>query len=211
MNALTAVNLPGYALFPFLAPIMSIVRGAQITRLAVIQRREARGRVPAARHGVPSSAGLLLALPIVVVFALLLSSADLMFAEVLRRLLPEDLAAFIQRVVGHGSIVLGIGFVLMGGLAFTVWQDERTPERGLPAVPFAISPLLGLTESAVVLNALNLLFGAFVVIQIPYLFGGQLNIDLGRITYAEYARRGFGELVFASVLVLGAACCCWAC
>jgi hypothetical protein len=30
-----------------------------------------------------------------------------------------------------------------------------------------------------------------------------LNIDLGTVTYAEYARRGFGELVFTSVLVLG--------
>jgi hypothetical protein len=63
--------------------------------------------------------------------------------------------------------------------------------------------MLGLTESAVLLNAVNVLFLVFVVIQIPYLFGGQLNIDLGKVTYAEYARRGFGELVFTSVLILG--------
>ena len=68
---------------------------------------------------------------------------------------------------------------------------------------FSVPPVLGLTESAVVLNAVNVLFAAFVLIQIPYLFGGQLNIDLGRTTYAEYARRGFGELVTTSVLVLG--------
>ena len=43
-----------------------------------------------------------------------------------------------------------------------------------------VPPVLGLTESAVVLNAVNVLFAAFVLIQIPYLFGGQLNIDLGK-------------------------------
>ena len=50
---------------------------------------------------------------------------------------------------------------------------------------------------------MNLLFLAFVIIQVPYLFGGQLNIDLRGMTYAEYARRGFGELVFAAALTLG--------
>ncbi len=93
--------------------------------------------------------------------------------------------------------------MLMGGLAYTVWRDDGSPAgQPDPHLP-SVAPLLGLTESAVVLNAVNLLFAAFVVIQVPYLFGGQLNIDLGRTTYAEYARQGFGELVLVSILVLG--------
>ena len=200
--ALASVDLPGYAVFLLLAPTMSVVRGAQVARQAAVNGA-GLWQGPRRQTWTPVLRGLLLALPIVVVFALLLSSADLMFAEVLRRLLPEDLVAFVRRMAVHGSIVLSIGFILMGGLAYTVWRDEHSMEARLPGALPPVSPLLGLTESAVVLNAVNLLFAAFVVIQIPYLFGGQLNIDLGRITYAEYARRGFGELVFVSVLVLG--------
>lgn len=201
-GALATVDLPGYAVFPLLAPTMSVVRGAQVARQAAVH---GAGLWQGFRRQTwaPVLRGLLLALPIVVVFSLLLSSADLMFAEVLRRILPEDFVAFARRVAVHGSITLCVGFILMGGLAYTVWRDEHSVGERLPAALPPISPLLGLTESVVALNAVNLLFAAFVVIQVPYLFGGQLNIDLGRTTYAEYARRGFGELVLVSVLVLG--------
>jgi len=52
-----------------------------------------------------------------------------------------------------------------------------------------------------------LLFGAFVLIQFQYFFGGQANIHLDGFTYADYARKGFGELVtvafFALLLFIG--------
>jgi hypothetical protein len=50
---------------------------------------------------------------------------------------------------------------------------------------------------------MNLLFLSFVIVQVPYLFGG---MDLVQNTpdfkLAEYARRGFGELVAVSALIL---------
>src|SRR5439155_19156209 len=50
---------------------------------------------------------------------------------------------------------------------------------------------------------LDLLFGVFVLLQIPYLFGGaQHVVTRAGVTYAAYARRGFFELVFLSALVL---------
>ena len=62
---------------------------------------------------------------------------------------------------------------------------------------------LGTVEIGVVLGLIDLLFLSFVVVQIPYLFGG---MDLVQNTpdfkLAEYARRGFGELVAVSALVL---------
>ncbi len=188
-DPLAAVSLPGYALSPFLASIISAVRGAQTARLAAVQ---AAGSWRGSRRSTlaPVLRGLLLALPVVIVFALLLTSADLMFAEVFKRLLPEDFVAFLNRFIGHGGIVLFAGFMLMGGLAYTVWRDDGSPAGSLTRTLPSVAPLLGLTESAVVLNAVNLLFAAFVVIQV-------------RITYAEYARQGFGELVLVSILVLG--------
>jgi hypothetical protein len=62
---------------------------------------------------------------------------------------------------------------------------------------------LGAIEISIVLGLINLLFLGFVLVQIPYLFGG---MDLVQNTpdfkLAEYARRGFGELVAVAALVL---------
>lgn len=62
---------------------------------------------------------------------------------------------------------------------------------------------LGVVETSIVLGLINLLFLSFVIVQVPYLFGG---MDLVQNTpdfkLAEYARRGFGELVAVTVLVL---------
>ncbi len=199
---LVEVDLAGYALAPLIGPLMAGLRGAQTSRDTIVATARAwQGQQR--RAWVPVLRGILLASPVVLVFALLLSSADLMFAEVLRRILPVDFMAFVERLLTHGFIALAVGFMLLGGLAYAAWRDQHSSENNVPGLALTVPPLLGLTESAVVLNAVNVLFAVFVVIQIPYLFGGQLNIDLGQFTYAEYARRGFGELVGASVLVLG--------
>jgi hypothetical protein len=68
-----------------------------------------------------------------------------------------------------------------------------------------LSPVftLGTTETVLILGLVNLLFLAFVIVQVPYLFGG---MDLVQNTpdfkLADYARRGFGELVAVAALVL---------
>jgi hypothetical protein len=54
----------------------------------------------------------------------------------------------------------------------------------------------------VVLTCVDLLFAFFVALQFQYLFGGQANINIEGFTYAEYARRGFSELVAVAVLSL---------
>jgi hypothetical protein len=53
-----------------------------------------------------------------------------------------------------------------------------------------------------VLGCVDLLFVFFVVIQFRYFFGGATNINLAGFTYAEYARRGFGELAAVAVISL---------
>lgn len=61
----------------------------------------------------------------------------------------------------------------------------------------------GTIETVIVLGLVDLLFLSFVIIQVPYLFGG---MDLVQSTpdfkLADYARRGFGELVAVAALVL---------
>jgi len=62
---------------------------------------------------------------------------------------------------------------------------------------------LGAIETTIVLGLINLLFLSFVIIQIPYLFGGMEMVqNTPDFKLAEYARRGFGELVLVAALVL---------
>lgn len=69
------------------------------------------------------------------------------------------------------------------------------------AIPQAFT--LGVVETAIVLGLINLLFLSFVVVQVPYLFGGmELVQSTPDFKLAEYARRGFGELVAVTALVL---------
>jgi hypothetical protein len=65
------------------------------------------------------------------------------------------------------------------------------------------APRLGTTELVVALAALDVLFLLFVAVQARYLFGGTSLVQAREhLTYAEYARHGFFELVIVSVLVL---------
>ena len=62
---------------------------------------------------------------------------------------------------------------------------------------------LGTVEVAVILGLLNLLFLSFVVVQVRYLFGGfELVQNTPDFKLAEYARRGFGELLAVAFIVL---------
>src|SRR5918997_1955639 len=62
---------------------------------------------------------------------------------------------------------------------------------------------LGTVEIGIVLGLLDLLFLTFVEIQVRYLFGGAGRVAAtAGLTYAEYARRGFFELVTVTALAL---------
>jgi hypothetical protein len=72
------------------------------------------------------------------------------------------------------------------------------------AVADAVSGMrLGVVEVGVALGLLNALFMSFVAVQVRYLFGGAAVVaETAGMTYAEYARRGFFELVWVAMLVL---------
>ncbi|MBX3293185.1 MAG: DUF4173 domain-containing protein [Acidobacteria bacterium] len=58
-------------------------------------------------------------------------------------------------------------------------------------------------ETIIILGVIDALFLTFVIFQLPYLFGGMdLVQNTPDLKLAEFARRGFGELVTVSFLVL---------
>ena len=150
----------------------------------------------------PILRGVAIALPIVAIFASLLSSADPIFAKRFKDLIDlfniENLPEYIFRLAYILVLAYGIaGIYLHAAQKSAETVDEKT----------LIPPFLGFTESTIVLGSVVILFVAFVVIQFQYFFGGQVNIHLDGYTYSEYARKGFGELVvvafFSLLLLLG--------
>ena len=145
--------------------------------------------------------GLLLALPIVGLLALLLASADLVFAQRLESVLQALRLDKLPETLFRLFYVLVLTVVFCGVLLHAVLprQEIRPSARESPF----LSPFLGWTESSIVLGSVNALFAFFVILQFRYLFGGQVNIHEAGFTYAEYARRGFGELVWVALISLG--------
>ncbi len=172
-----------------------------ITFMNEVRKSQAEAGVQSSKRNIwPVVRGIVIALPIVAIFAALLSSADVIFGQQLGNImkwfrmdnLPELIFRFVYIVV--------IGYALAGVIlhAATESTDEKLAREDKPFLP----PFLGFTESTIVLGSVVALFAAFVVVQFQYFFGGQTNIHIDGYTYAEYARNGFGELVTVAFFAL---------
>ncbi|MCB9420375.1 MAG: DUF4173 domain-containing protein [Ardenticatenaceae bacterium] len=153
----------------------------------------------------PLIRGALLALPVLVVFTLLLASADLIFADYVDRMLSLDFLPNIFEMVWRVILIGLSAWLLMGGLAYAIRRRDDENDIGLFETGLAglVRTLpIGFVETMVVLGLVDLLFAAFTAVQFTYLFGGRDHIALEGITYAEYARSGFFELVWVAVLSL---------
>ena len=131
--------------------------------------------------------GLAITLPVLVGFALLLAGADPVFAE--WRDAARDLIAsweFVPRIVFFIALLVivlgayGYASIEAGSSAAT---QGKAPERWL-----------GSTERFILLAGVAALFWLFLAVQLGYLFGNLPRIPASGVTFAEYARRGFGEL-----------------
>jgi len=165
-------------------------------------RRET-GRVSGWRQATAIGRGLVIATPLVVVFGALFMSADAVFADLVLNVLRIDLELIASHVLLFSvSAWLATGY-LRGFLTGTELPPLRVLGQGgglLALVPRR--PTLAITEVATALAAIDLLFLLFVIVQFRYLFGGDALVQVTPdLTYAEYARRGFFELVFAVGLV----------
>jgi hypothetical protein len=142
--------------------------------------------------------GLMLALPLLLLFVVLFSSADAVFARILSDLFALDLD--LGSLPGRLVTALAAAWLTAGLLVFVSRGSEDDREFALGPQP---TRRMGSTEAITVLIVLDLLFGFFVVLQATYLFGGRSTLDASGLTYAEYARRGFFELLAVAFAVGG--------
>jgi hypothetical protein len=138
--------------------------------------------------------GAAIAVPIVLVIGGLLASADPVFGSWFD----------LSRVVDDLWLI-GLGAVGLLGLARAASAKDPVPD-------LAPAPRLGTVEVVSVLGSLCVLYGAFVAAQIVALTGGADHVlETGGLTYAEYARSGFFQLLAAAsitaVVLLGLRAC----
>lgn len=147
------------------------------------------------RHPAGSAApvlrGIVIAIPVLLVFIALFAGADAVFARAVEDLLRFDVE--LGDLPARALLAAFIAWPAAGALAFV------TRGRQEVSAP-AISWRLGSGEAVTVLLLVDLLFAAFVLLQATYLFGGQDTLAASGLTYSEYARRGFFELIVVAAL-----------
>ncbi len=147
--------------------------------------------------------GVVMAVPILIIFGALFSQADLAFSQFLSNFIDINIS---ERSIQY--LVL-LAFAFVTGLCYLSYIFFSPP-----VIPVSTneSSSAGRPESSinsdrsievlVFLSLISLLFFLFIGFQVTYLFGGQANITTWGFTYAEYARRGFWELLMVAILSL---------
>jgi len=173
----------GFAVRSSVSGVVSPVRESDIGAPASWYQGRARAALRA----------VVLTIPVLLVFGLLFANADPVFGSLLA--LPN---LQLDTIASHLFIFGFVTWATAGGLhgAFATVAPAPTKER-----PSSIS--LGTLDVTAILGGLVALFAAFVAVQVGWLFGGERLVrSTTGLGYAEYARHGFFELVWVSLLVL---------
>ncbi|MBA2502766.1 MAG: DUF4173 domain-containing protein [Pyrinomonadaceae bacterium] len=178
------------------------------------------------RHVWAVMRGVVVAVPLLLVFGGLFMAADAVFNNLVERSFNINademfshflLAAFLAWATGgllRGAVLnemsateaaskyLSLKPTKVNSIVDTTNRAEERDAKDKAARP-AQALSLGIVETSVVLGLVNLLFLAFVLVQLRYFFGGAGVVETtANMSYAEYARRGFFELVTVTWLVL---------
>ena len=139
--------------------------------------------------------GIVMAVPVIFIFVLLFSSADLIFQKYVSDLITINIQpeTFIRII-----LILIVTFIFIGAYAYIFQESKKQKDIKQEDKKY----IIGNIESSVVLGSINILFLLFILVQLTYLFGGESNISSQGFTYAEYARKGFFELIAVAVISL---------
>jgi hypothetical protein len=142
-------------------------------------------------RALPAFRAVVIGTSLAVPFAVLFLTADAAFAAIADSAPRPELGSIPGRLFTFGVVLLGASAL---ALAAAKQLEARTLLRRRPLAP---------VEWALPLIVLNVLFSTFVAVQLTVLFGGHDHVlRTSGLTYAEYARQGFWQLLAAAVLTL---------
>lgn len=156
---------------------------------------ELRGRGDGTGSAGQVIRGIVMALPVLVLFILLFASADLVIREYLLGIFHINVET-LPEMIGRTVMILAFSLFASGTLGYAL-SGAPGAREGAAKREYG---KLGTLQTSVFLGAIALLFFGFILVQATYLFGGESAL-LGRnFTYAEYARRGFFELLAVALI-----------
>lgn len=147
--------------------------------------------------------GLILSLPILIVVLSLLAGSDAVFGEILKQIgtleidiLDEDIVAriFIGIIISSYIFAFNYRYFLKEEKELIPSKEEKKEDD------IIIDLRLDKVIVSTILVVLNLVYAFFVIVQFKYLFSGEISTILKNMTYSEYARRGFFELVIVAII-----------
>ncbi len=133
--------------------------------------------------------GIALAAPVVVILLALLASADALFRDLVTVSIDPGLISRNALLVSGGTVGAS---ALLGHAAWGRIESPRPPRVRL-----------GATEIATTLGGILAVYAAFTATQVVSMVAGNgYVLRTTGLTYAEYARQGFFQLLAAAVLTL---------
>ncbi len=136
------------------------------------------------------SIGIVIAIPLLFLMILLLSSADIVFAKMFEQFFEAINIWEIIHVIILMIVVFFSSYTIYAALGRKNIKEEVTDKR-------IFDPVIAIVVTA----ALSVLYLMFSVIQIVYLFIGNMQLPDG-YTYASYAREGFFQLLAVCIMNL---------
>ena len=142
--------------------------------------------------------GILISIPLLAIILWLLSSADIVFKNIFINI-P------LLKIFKHFLVII---LVSVYAICF-LWTLLKAFDEGRQSTynttynkmqwKLFLDPVVLLT----ILILINAIYTIFSFIQFTYLFGGNSFIAPSSFTYAEYARRGFAELIIVTIINFG--------
>jgi hypothetical protein len=131
---------------------------------------------------------------LLLVFGALFASADAAFAELIGRAGPH----IDGSVVFSWLFLFAVGALVTVAGAYLVWAPPDLSGMDTPS-----RRRVGVAEWILPIGALVALFAGFVVVQATVLFGDKRHVlATAGLSYAEYARSGFWQLIAVTLLTL---------
>ncbi|EST13483.1 DUF4153 domain-containing protein [Sporolactobacillus laevolacticus] len=144
--------------------------------------------------------GVLVAVPLLILIISLLASADQVFSYLVDRIpnlfVTINLDTIVPRTLFAAIIAL---------LSFSyIWSLMKPKTTSAPfwkmSEPMTVNNRVDHVIAVTILSLINAIYVLFTLIQFSYLFGSFSFALPAEFTYAEYARRGFFELVVVTLI-----------
>ena len=182
------MQLSNYAILAFL-PIFWVVPFFETVIVGLMPARSTDRRLSQA-----AIKGIVLTVPLVLILLLLFISSDPRLGALIDNIFTFSFSA---ELVAIWFVILSVSIWFSAALAYAAKRS---------ALEYRLVEdrrLLGATESRIMLIGVVAVFALYLLSQAYYLFGGEAYLADNALTYADYARQGFAQLVMASLIAGG--------